>query len=376
MHLTLHLTTACNMRCSYCYAPPHAGPCMSEETAWQALEFGARSSSRSCGVVFFGGEPLLCADLVRSTVQRARVLSARGTVPFHFKLTTNGWLLDDAIIDFAVRNDIMIAVSIDGTEAMHDRHRRLADGSGTHRRVKANLQQLLLCKPYSNVIMVVNPDTVGGMRESVVELVEMGCRYVIVSLNYAAEWAAYHMLELENQLRSLAGDYLAWTRGGRKFYLSPFEGKLASHIDGPAFRRDRCELAQRQISVDPDGNLFPCVQFTRAGPCSDWCIGHVATGIDPSALARVRAASARDKEPCARCAIRHRCNHTCGCLNWQATGSVHQVSPVLCRYERMLLQVVDQVGATLFRERNPYFLHKHYNAAYPVLSLLEDQGTG
>ena len=41
----------------------------------------------------------------------------------------------------------------------------------------------------------------------------------------------------------------------------------------------------------------------------------------------------------------------------------------------MLIPIVDAVGRRLYRERNPQFLHKHYNAAYPVLSLLEDTVT-
>ena len=45
---------------------------------------------------------------------------------------------------------------------------------------------------------------------------------------------------------------------------------------------------------------------------------------------------------------------------------------MLCRYEQMLMKVADRVGKKLYRERNALFLHKHYNAAYPVLSLLED----
>ena len=59
MHLTLHLTTACNMRCSYCYAPPHDGAPMSEEIGRKAMQLASRlSSGASCGIVFFGGEPL------------------------------------------------------------------------------------------------------------------------------------------------------------------------------------------------------------------------------------------------------------------------------------------------------------------------------
>jgi uncharacterized protein len=114
------------------------------------------------------------------------------------------------------------------------------------------------------------------------------------------------------------------------------------------------------------------VQFPTAGPQSEWCVGHVETGVDEDARARIRSAAQVDPEECAGCALAGRCNHTCGCLNWQVTGRIDRVSGVLCAHERMLMPIADRVGKVLYRRRDPGFLHKHYNAAYPVLSLLEE----
>ena len=180
---------------------------------------------------------------------------------------------------------------------------------------------------------------------------------------------------LRRQYKRLATLYVQWTRTGRKFYLSPFEVKLSSHINRHCFRKERCELAQRQLSVDPEGYLYPCVQFPKAGPQSEWCLGHVSRGIDEVARKRIRDRSQADKAFCADCAIKDRCNNTCGCLNWQTTGTINDISPVLCRHEQLLVPIADRVGKVLYRKRDPLFLHKHYNAAYPVLSLLEDHAS-
>jgi uncharacterized protein len=331
-----------------------------------------RGSGGSTGIVFFGGEPLLHKPLIQWTVRRAREMTRAGAAPFHFKLTTNGLALDQAFIEYAVESDLAIALSFDGVAEAHDRHRRLADGSPSFQLVRQKLELLLAYMPYASVLMVVNPDTVRWLAESVCFLVDRGCRYLVVSLNYGADWERSALTELEDQYQRLAELYLQWTRAGRKFYLSPFEVKIASHVQGDAFGRDRCALGQRQLSVDPAGYLYPCVQFTRAGPNSAWCIGHVRSGVDGERLSRVRAAACRRHEPCSDCAVEHRCNHTCGCLNWQATGSTETPSPVLCRNEQLLIPIADRIAETLYRERNPLFLHKHYNAAYPILSLLED----
>jgi uncharacterized protein len=372
MHLTFHLSTRCNLRCTYCYAPPHDGPIMSDAVADGALRLGLATSDGSCGVIFFGGEPLLHKDRIASIVARARGIESDTSTRFHFKLTTNGLLLDEPFLDFAGRNDILIALSFDGIREAHDRHRRFPDGSGTFDLLLPKLKLLLAAKPYSSILTVVNPDTARYLADSVAFLLDQGARYLIVSLNYAADWTEADLRALAKQYQRLGRLYIKWTNRNRKFYLSPFETKLSSHINRHCHKKERCELARHQISVDPEGYLFPCVQFPRAGKDSPWCIGHVATGIDETARTHLHDLSQAEKEFCKPCAIKDRCHNTCGCLNWQTTGSVNEICPVLCRHEQILIPIVDRVGNVLYKKRNPLFIQKHYNAAYPILSLLED----
>jgi uncharacterized protein len=372
MHLTLHLTRACNLRCNYCYAPPMDGAPMSFATGRQALELGSRLNRGSCGIVFFGGERLLCKGLIRELVACGRELERFRAGRFHFKVTTNGMLVDEAFLEFAVREDLFVAMSFDGTQAAHDAHRRTAGGAGSFGVLLPRLRRLLAARPYASVLMVVNPDTAVHLAESVEFLLEEGARYLILSVNHAGPWTEEALEILGAEYQKLAQCYIAWTRAGRKFYLSPFEVKLSSHINRHCYQKDRCELGLRQLSVDPDGWLYPCVQFVKGGPGSRWCVGHVRTGVDEAACARLHAESGLEKPECRDCALRLRCNNSCGCLNWQTTGRVSAVSPSVCRHEQMLMPIADRVGRDLYRRRDPHFLHKHYNAAYPVLSMIED----
>jgi uncharacterized protein len=372
MHLTLHLTRACNLLCDYCYAPPQDGAPMSLAIGRQALGLGSSLNSGSCGIVFFGGEPLLCKDLIRELVVCGREMERYRAGRFHFKVTTNGMLLDEEFLEFAVREDVFVALSFDGTQTAHDAHRRTPVGGGTFDLLLPRLRLLLAARPYSSVMMVINPDTAARLTESVEFLLEEGVRYLIVSLNHAGAWTEEAWEVLRAEYEKLAQRYVAWTRAGRKFYLSPFEVKLSSHINRHCYQKDRCELGRRQLSVDPDGWLYPCVQFVKGGSASRWCIGHVGTGVDEAARERIHAESEREKPACQECALRLRCNNSCGCLNWQTTGSVNTISPTLCRHEQMLMPIADRLGRELYRRRDPHFLHKHYNAAYPVLSMIED----
>jgi uncharacterized protein len=87
-----------------------------------------------------------------------------------------------------------------------------------------------------------------------------------------------------------------------------------------------------------------------------FAIGHVTTGFDQGRRAALAAIAAREHEACRTCAIEPRCNHTCGCLNWQTTGRLDRVSPVLCEHERLLVPIVDALGARLYERRSALFL--------------------
>jgi uncharacterized protein len=372
MNLTLHLTTACNMRCAYCYAPPEAGPVMSLETGVRTLELAAKlNEGEPSGVIFFGGEPLLCRERIEALVAHGLAMKAEGRARFHFKITTNGSLLDDDFLSFANDTGLLVAMSMDGTQQAHDAHRRFADGGPSHARLAPKLDLLLRFQPHATVLSVVNPDTVQDFGASVVELIERGVRYLVVSVNYSASWSEDQLEQLVEQYEILAGHYEAWTRAGRKFYLSPFEMCIGTHLAGPdAGHSHRCELGEKQISVDPEGWLYPCVQFTRAGP--QWRIGSVAEGIDQAARRALRERSCAVKQPCDACALEPRCPNTCGCLNLQTTGSLDAVSPVLCHQQQRLIPIADRLAERLFRDREPSFLQKHYNRSWPLLSFLDD----
>ncbi|MFH1465011.1 MAG: radical SAM protein [Pseudomonadota bacterium] len=372
MHLTLHLTRACQLRCDYCYAPPRPEPGMRLETAIAALEFGLRENSEAFGLAFFGGEPLLHKDLIRAVVAHGEALEAPGRPPVRFKLTTNGIALDDEFLTFAAAKGVHIALSLDGVRAAHEAHRRFPDGSSSFDRTLDALRRLLKVRPYSLVHAVVNPDTAPLMAESAAFLLDEGVRYLSFSLNFAAPWTDEDLDVLEGQYALLAERYVDWTRAGRKFYLAPFEKKLASHIRQGECHHDRCELGVRQLSVSPEGDLFPCVQFANDGRESPSCMGDVWQGVDEIARLRWALRSSPVKAFCEGCALTERCEHTCGCLNRQATGDINGVSPVMCRHEQMSIAAADRVGAILYAERNAYFLRKHYNPAYPLLSLVED----
>jgi uncharacterized protein len=376
VNVTLHLTTGCNLRCKYCFEGEHASrDDMTREVGRAAIDFALRDAGETPGIIFFGGEPLLkrdlIVDLVRHTRERA---AAAGSIP-HFKITTNGTLLDDAFLEFCAGQDIAISLSFDGTRAAHDTHRVNGAGKGTFDRVEERARALLKHRPYSPAICVTTPETVQHAAAGVRHLFELGFRYVIFQVNYAGAWSDARLAELEQQYWEIARLYVDLTRREEKFYLSPFDLKIATHIRGAEARGLLCKLGIRQVSVAPDGKLFPCVQFVPHGDGrrdARYAIGDVWRGVDVTARAACFEQTEADAPECGSCDLRDRCNRHCGCLNLQTTGQLGEPAAVLCEHERMVTPIADWIGETLWREQSPMFVQKHYNPGFALLSLVED----
>jgi len=377
MHVTLHLTSRCNFRCRYCYASRGTAD-MTPEIAEAAVRLAVENSGRknddqSIGIIFFGGEPLLRRDLIEHTVRYCRSLTASSGQQFYFKITTNGSLLDESFLTSDLTSEIFVALSHDGVAAAHDMNRVDEGGQPTHARLERKILLLLEHRPYAPAMLVTTPQSVAHYADSVEYLYRAGFHYLICSLNYGCDWSMRDLKELRFQYDRLADWYVRETCAEQKFYFSPFEVKITSHIYPGSCERERCELGKRQISVAPSGLLFPCVQFVGDGTLSEFSIGDVWSGLIEERRDALYQRTAQEKESCAECAIRSRCNHHCGCLNRQATGSLETVSPVLCAHERMTLEVADRVAEQLYKRRAPMFIQKQYNELFPIVSMAEDR---
>lgn len=369
MHLTLHLTDRCNLACRYCYV--HKGRrTMSPETAKAAVDMAVKAGGDSTGLVFFGGEPLLCRDLIYDTVAYSKEIAKQNGHKFYYKITTNGLLLDEEFLRFSRDVGMIIGFSHDGL--MQDDCRVFPDGSPTFSLLEDKIPLLLSYQPYAVAMTTVNPETVHKFADSVVWLFDKGFRYLVTTPNYdrTAKWDEESLKEFERQYKKLAVKYEEWTKKEEKFYFGAFEMKILSHLHGERYCSDRCQLGKKQISVAPDGKLYPCVQFVDD---EEFCIGDVESGIDAERRKTVQEKGSKTPPTCDSCAVKGRCNYTCGCLNRQATGSIDRVSPVQCRHEQMLLPIADKLAGRLYKIRSASFIQKQYNGFYPVISLIEDR---
>ena len=130
--LILELTQRCNLRCEYCcygehyrqsQTRSHGEENMSLDVAMVAVKDFLDHHPKSCGIGFYGGEPLLEFELLKNVVVFAEHYAGQFGLKPEFSMTTNGTLLTDETIRFLVEHDFAVTVSLDGPKEFHDRHR-------------------------------------------------------------------------------------------------------------------------------------------------------------------------------------------------------------------------------------------------------------
>ena len=168
--LILQVTQTCNLSCFYCpYANKtngilqrnHSDKHMTFEMAKKAVDFFIEraTSKNEISVSFYGGEPIIAFDLIKSIVSYLELNAIGKNVIY--TMTTNGTLLNDSIIDYLIKKQFYVIFSIDGPAEIHDKNRKRLDGSGSFESAFGNLKKMLAKMPnreHVSINMVLNPE--------------------------------------------------------------------------------------------------------------------------------------------------------------------------------------------------------------------------
>lgn len=131
------ITEQCNLRCTYCC---YSGEYVNNRShGMQSLSSNDIDDifdsiqhvtiKRPLRIAFYGGEPLLKYSLVQYAVVKGLEIWKKDVV---FSISTNGTILTPDKIDWIVAHNVELAISIDGTEPIHNRHRIDSKGNGSY----------------------------------------------------------------------------------------------------------------------------------------------------------------------------------------------------------------------------------------------------
>ena len=142
------LTLDCNLACGYCFEEGVRGKKeMSGETADLLVDWVERehlAKGRKASIDFYGGEPLLALDLIRSIATKLKESSEARGLSFEFHLVTNGTLLTRPVALELKGLGLKVAqVTLDGPREVHDRFRPFSSGKGSFDSIVRNVKEVM-----------------------------------------------------------------------------------------------------------------------------------------------------------------------------------------------------------------------------------------
>jgi uncharacterized protein len=148
--LSLNVSSACNLSCTYCYADRgsfdgHQSKLMSAVVAQEAIErlFTLADPRQPITIGFLGGEPFVNRRLLREVVVYTEDRVRKLNLDVRFSVTTNATLLTDADLDLLRNHRFAVTVSIDGGAAIQDAQRPHINGAGSFEDVRRRISPLL-----------------------------------------------------------------------------------------------------------------------------------------------------------------------------------------------------------------------------------------
>jgi uncharacterized protein len=319
--VTLFLTTACNLRCTYCYASAGDTPVrtMGWDVARAAMDFVQRNvveaEAAKTELMFHGGgEPTTAWPMLTASVEYMQAFCRERHVDLSVSLSTNG-VLRDAQVDYITRQCTSANVSYDGLPAVHDAQRPKVGGGGSAEDAVRTLRRFDAARFHYGVRMTVTERSVEQMVPSV-EWLLAECRPAVIHLEPSflmGRCAALNdpppafdtFLAGYRVCREIAGH-----AGVRLHYSGANLDSLTSHF---------CGVSQDGFAVTTEGTASACYEaFLEEDPRgqSEFFYGHLDrnTGqwvFDDDRIARLRQSTVRDKPFCQHCFVKWHCAGDC-----------------------------------------------------------------
>lgn len=318
----LHPTFKCNQQCIYCYNEKDRREFPTDELTTKEW-FGVLDQARDFGIgniVFTGGEPLLRKDIF----ELARYAKSVGMA---CQLLTNGRLVGENNIDDIIESFQTVGFSLDShIEERNDFLR--SPGS-----FKATIGAMRLLKKHGhgfNAKAVITKHNVWDLPDLLqFYLDEFDMSNLIPNLYIPPS------RELTDLLPPLEDYMEAMARGNEvveRYYGDDKVSVLRFH--GIPNRQYHCGAAAGEISLAPDGSVFPCQALMKsefnAGSVRERSLRDIY--YDSPVLQKVRSCTVDRIETCRDCDVKNVCGGGCRSLAYNLYGEIDCYNEYSCEY--------------------------------------------
>ncbi|PYR44226.1 MAG: radical SAM protein [Acidobacteria bacterium] len=320
--ISLNVSVACNLACSYCYASGGAfngaqPSAMSWSTAQRAIDqlLSGADHARPVTIAFMGGEPFVNRSLIHRAVAYADAAAKSREIDVRFSDTTNGTLLGPDDIALLRAHRFAVTVSVDGGATLHDAQRPLHGraAGGSFAALRRAFEPLLRDPGLAQIVAratVTRRDL--NVASRVAAILKIGFQEVGVSplrvdprggqALVGADWGRYL-----DALKAAARVELTYAERHHRLRLTNLAVALRQ-IHRGASAPYPCGAGGGYFSVASDGRWFAC---HRAIGSADFDLGD-GEGLDAEKRRRfLKSRHVHAQSACRRCWARYLCSGAC-----------------------------------------------------------------
>jgi uncharacterized protein len=343
----LHVSNACNLRCSYCYV--QTSPALMESTTGYAAVDAVLRSALCYGYArvllkYAGGEPLLNLALVAQVHQYAQEQAGLAGIGLDGVVLSNGTLLDTAAVQVLVCSGLRLAVSLDGTAAFHDRQRPTAQGKGSWDAVWKGITRARAAGVDLLVSVTVSGATIEGLPALVALLRVHDIPFTLNLYREHAQSQQETALALDEQtlIDGMRAAYRVLEQDMPSYRLL---GCLLDRVHLGETHGYACGVGEHYLVIDQSGQVAMCHMDMNHTVAMVW-------DDDPLAAVRsdtegVQNPAVMQREGFRSCPWRFWCAGGCSFATHQATGRYDGVSPLCGVYQALCPEVVRLEGLRL-----------------------------
>ncbi len=346
----LHVTNACNLRCTYCYVDK-TDQAMPAETAYAAvdavLSAARRHGYRRVLLKYAGGEASLNLPLVEAMHQYAQKEAEGSGVALRGVVLSNGVGLTNHKLGRIQALGLRLMISLDGPQAFHDAQRPTIHGQPTYAAVIGSIERARALGLELTVSVTITGASVAGLPNVVGWLLE---REVHFTLNFYREndcSSNFGTLKLDEQ-RLIAGMRAAYRVIEANLPRYSLLGCLIDRANLSGAHSRTCAVGENYLVIDHTGQVAKC-QMEIAQPVTNvWADDPLGTiRLTPTGVQNLPV---EQKAGCRDCEWRYWCAGGCPIATFRATGRYDLRSPNCAIYQALYPEVLRLEGLRILRD--------------------------
>lgn len=321
----LHVTNACNLRCTYCYVHKSADEmdtALAKSSVDALVDSALRHGFRALRLKYAGGEASLNAAVLLDLHDHAAARCAEHGLGLSAVVLSNGVALSRRFTRDLRQRSIKVMISLDGLGTTHDAQRPTLGGKPSAHLVMRTIEQLIERGLPPHLSITITSGNTGDIA-SVVRFAL--ARDLTFSFNFFRDNAC------TGDAAGLRYEQQAMVDGVTDAFAAieaamPPWSVLGSVLDRGQLiepRRKSCGVGDDYVVIDQRGGISQC-HMELGAP-----VGHIGAD-DPIAAVRrpgIRNLLAEEKEGCRDCTWRNWCSGGCAVATFRATGRYDVRSP-------------------------------------------------